>query len=63
MPELCPLPTYDCACRGTYCRLLGKDLAPKAVTERDTCAHEWVQHYSNRTWCMKCGASSGDPQR
>jgi len=22
---VCPLPTYQCACRGNYCRLLGRD--------------------------------------
>jgi hypothetical protein len=23
--ELCPCPTFNCACRGEYCRLLGRD--------------------------------------
>jgi hypothetical protein len=35
---LCPLPTYDCQCKGTYCRLLGRDptkdlLCPKCAAE------------------------------
>jgi hypothetical protein len=23
--ELCPLPTFNCACKGDYCRLLGRN--------------------------------------
>lgn len=22
-PKTCPLPTYNCACKGDYCRILG----------------------------------------
>lgn len=25
-PDTCPLPTYDCKCRGNWCRLLGRNL-------------------------------------
>ena len=25
-PTTCPLPTYRCACKGNYCRLLGRNL-------------------------------------
>lgn len=25
-PDTCPLPTYHCACKGRWCRLLGRNL-------------------------------------
>ena len=26
VPNVCPLPAFDCACKGNYCRLLGREL-------------------------------------
>lgn len=53
--EICPLPTYDCSCNGTYCRLLGRNLEPaRQQTVRDLCKHEWSRRRDGRA-CHKCG--------